>query len=101
MFSTIALIAGLMWPARSESAARWSLTKLYDHSGDQITLHRDRADHQLIEGEGRDERSASAQTDRPFRRQHPVAGRRDGVPYPGGGGRTTPEAPAGRRDRHP
>ena len=34
-------------------------------------------------------------------RQHPVAGRRDGVPPPRGGHRTTLEAPARRRDGHP
>jgi hypothetical protein len=34
-------------------------------------------------------------------RQHPVAGRRDGVPPPRGGNRTTLEAPARRRDGHP
>src|SRR6516225_9709160 len=54
-----------------------------------------------LRGETHDERSASAQADRPFRRQHPVGGRRDGVPYPIGSDRTTPKAPAGRRDRHP
>ena len=35
------------------------------------------------------------------RRQHPVAGRRDGVPHPRGGNRTTLEMPARRRDGHP
>jgi hypothetical protein len=35
------------------------------------------------------------------RRQHPVAGRRDGVPHPRGGNRTTLEVPARRRDGHP
>src|SRR5262249_4569269 len=51
-----------------------------------------------LKGASRDERRASPQADRPFRRQHPVAGRRDSVPYSSSGDRTTPEAPAGRRD---